>query len=185
MRWAKQRLGSEEGREVERRRFAGQVRWTNHLRRLEDKRSEEEPHVGTPGRGIVEEGLARLDMLKYRTRVPVGIGPTGGRGGAECTANGEIPGARAVPRCRAGPRYRQGGRGHGQKGRVGRRTGEGLHRRWHGVAGGQASPWLEPGSSSHGRCCGPRPEWRCGRRRGHPHRGRRGRGRPAVLSLPA
>ena len=55
---------------------------------LKDKGSEEEPCASTPGRGVVEEGFARLGMLKHRARVPVGLGPNGG---AEGAADGEVP----------------------------------------------------------------------------------------------
>ena len=88
---------------------------------LEDKGSEEEPHAGTTGRGVVEEGLARLHMLEHRAWVPVGSGPDGG---AEGTADGEVPGLVADLRGRGGPRCQRGGRGPGQKGRVGQAEGE-------------------------------------------------------------
>ena len=96
MRWAEERLRSEEGREAERRhsresqkKQKAKAAGPAPSNGLEDKGSEEEPHAGAPGRGVVEEGLARLDVLEYRARVPVGFGPNGG---AECAANGEVPG---------------------------------------------------------------------------------------------
>ena len=54
----------------------------------------EDNHASAPGRGVVEESFARLDVLEYRARVPVSFRPNGG---TECAADGEIPGF-GVPR---------------------------------------------------------------------------------------
>ena len=101
------------------------------------KGSEEKPRAGASGRGVVEEGFARLDMLKHRAPVPGGFGPNGG---AEGAADGESPRPRANPRGRAGPRYRQGGKRSRPEGSGG--AGEGEDHRHLGPLGWQEAGFL-------------------------------------------